>query len=440
MRGDGFKIFPEKETPFTYHLEESFSTIDYVLSRGFVISEFEVADQYAITQHRPLFVKVQFPSSDFATDTLQLFPALGAAYIRSQEKQATIRQLLASLASECDDGWLTTPQGIQFVYDRLENIVELCTKRTVCKQHLKKWEYELDPADAETLHQARADFLLREQRLSPSSTRSELMDVQTRAQLLGALRKELQRKAVDNITQRQRQQAQHHASTWKLLASFKATSDQPEVPPSEVFDHYRKLSHIPSLPLELELQPRRWQGPLSSEDALLEEDVTPAETRAAIEESNMSSAPGPDGLPPTLVRSWFESTLLLTFLSRIFTACFHRAYTPAQWRKSENFVLYKGVGDKANVGSFRAISLTASFAKFFERVLFKRVWVWFSRSALFRLPQFGFRPRCSTIDAVFLLLSLIRQHTTVCNVPFHVAFVDISKAFPSVDRFQLFDR
>jgi hypothetical protein len=154
----------------------------------------------------------------------------------------------------------------------------------------------------------------------------------------------------------------------------------------------------------------------------------------------MSSAPGPDGLPPTLVKSWFESTLLLTFLSRVFTACFHRAYIPSQWRKSENFVLYKGVGDKANVGSFRAISLTASLAKFFERVLFKRVWSWFTRSTLFRLPQFGFRPRCSTVDAVFVLLGLIRQHTIICNTPFHVAFVDISKAFPSVDRFRLFDR
>jgi hypothetical protein len=125
---------------------------------------------------------------------------------------------------------------------------------------------------------------------------------------------------------------------------------------------------------------------------------------------------------------------------RIFNACFRFAFTPEQWRRAENFVLWKGKGELSNVNSFRAISLTQLLAKAYERILFNRLWKWFSASSLFRLPQFGFRPRSSTVDAVFVLLSLVRQHLHVFKHPVHVAFVDITKAFPSVNRVELFNR
>jgi hypothetical protein len=80
---------------------------------------------------------------------------------------------------------------------------------------------------------------------------------------------------------------------------------------------------------------------------------------------NLQSAPGPDGLPPRLVQSVFSTTLLLTFLARFLTRCFRAKWVPTQWRSSENFVLYKGVGDTTDVSSFRAISLTQILAKVF---------------------------------------------------------------------------
>jgi hypothetical protein len=132
--------------------------------------------------------------------------------------------------------------------------------------------------------------------------------------------------------------------------------------------------------------------------------------------------------------------VLLAFLARIFSACFKLRFTPEQWRRAENFVLHKGKGDRKNVNNFRAISLTQIMAKVYERVLFSRLWAWFRRSPIFRLPQFGFRPGSSTVDAIFVLVSLIRQHLVVFKQPCHVAFVDITKAFPSVNRQELFNR
>ncbi len=245
---------------------------------------------------------------------------------------------------------------------------------------------------------------------------------------------------MEKINERQQKQAQQHSSTWKLLATFSTSSDQPEVPPSQIYEHYRSISQDTTAPLEPEMQEQRWQGPPLREDSALVEDITPDEAGRALADMNMGSAPGPDGLYPAMVRSTFTRPTLLVMLAQLFTCCFQCAFTPSQWRKAENFILYKGRGVLLNVSSFRAISLTSIIAKVYERVLYWRLWAWFQVSRLFDLPQFGFRRKSSTIDAVFTILCLIRQHTVVLKVPLHVAFVDITKAFPSLNRQGLFER
>jgi hypothetical protein len=161
------------------------------------------------------------------------------------------------------------------------------------------------------------------------------------------------------------------------------------------------------VPPAVEAQPRRWQGPLTREDALLEEEITVNDVENAISTSNMTSAPGPNGRPPTRIKSVFSTQVLLVFLARFFTTCLRMAKIPKQWGKAENFVMYKGKGDKGDVRSFRAIFLMPTLAKVYERVLFRRFWTWFTTSRLFRLPQFGFRPKLATIDFVFILLCLV---------------------------------
>jgi hypothetical protein len=179
---------------------------------------------------------------------------------------------------------------------------------------------------------------------------------------------------------------------------------------------------------------------MTREDASLENAVTTEEVSQALHDANSGSAPGPDGIPPGIIKSVFGSTLLLTFLAQLFSWCLKWATVPEQWRRAENFVLYKGKGPLSSVSSFRAISLTQILAKVYEKVLFSRLWSWFTRSALFKLPQFGFRPGSATIDAIFVLLCLVKQHTVVLKKPFYVTFVDITKAFPTISREKLFKR
>jgi hypothetical protein len=104
-------------------------------------------------------------------------------------------------------------------------------------------------------------------------------------------------------------------------------------------------------------------GPLTKEDAALEDDVSSVEVREALQRTNAASAPGPDGLTPSIIKTAFSTTVLVEFLARIFSACKNLVFTPEQWRRAENFVLFKGKGCLKSVNSFRAISLTQILAK-----------------------------------------------------------------------------
>ncbi len=377
---NGFAVFPVTEAPFTYRLEKSYSTIDYVFVRGMVTREFRVALEFAdVTSHRPLILRVDTALPVLTRDVV-LHPALGAAYLRSSTKADTLRDLLTGLAADDRDQNDLPSSSIQQLYDRIENSFELCTKRTRRKPFTESWESELDPDDVATLATQRAYVRSIESKLSPSSPDVDYEALTVARELLSGLQTELKKKAVALIAERHRREARHHAATWKLLSSLGDKRVQPEIPPSAVYDHYRQLSQVAEAPLTADEVPQLFVGPLTQEDAALEADVSPDEARAALDDINLQSAPGPDGLPARLVRSAFNCVLMLTFLARLLTRCFRAAFVPSQWRTSENFVLYKGVGPSTVMSSFRAISLTSSFAKVHKMFLLYFIFIY---SALF---------------------------------------------------------
>ncbi len=118
--------------------------------------------------------------------------------------------------------------------------------------------------------------------------------------------------------------------------------------------------------------------------------------------------------------------------------CFILGYVPEQWRTAHVFILYKGKGNPLDPNSYRGISLTPILAKLYERVLLLRLQGWASTTSIAQLPQFGFRPRCSTIQAVFLLQTLVHEVVSLAKKPLYAVFVDLTKAFPSMNRDAMF--
>ncbi len=118
--------------------------------------------------------------------------------------------------------------------------------------------------------------------------------------------------------------------------------------------------------------------------------------------------------------------------------CFALSYVPTQWREAHVFILYKGRGNPLDLNSYCGISLTLILAKMYERVLLSRLQAWAGTTPISTLSQFGFWKGCSTIQAVFMLQTVALEVVSVAKRTLNTIFIDLTKAFPSIDRNAMF--
>jgi hypothetical protein len=103
---------------------------------------------------------------------------------------------------------------------------------------------------------------------------------------------------------------------------------------------------------------------------------------------------------------------------------------PDQWREGIIAPIWKA-GDKSNVQNYPGICLQSVAAKVYSNILQARLRRW-AESALLEV-QYGFRNGRGCSDAIFVLRRVIDQHL-VRRRPLHICFIDITKAYDSVDR------
>ena len=108
------------------------------------------------------------------------------------------------------------------------------------------------------------------------------------------------------------------------------------------------------------------------------------------------------------------------------------ATVPSSWKDAIITTIYKNKGDRAVCGNSRGISLLSAAGKVLARILLKRL-VSSISEGLMPETQCGFRANRSTVDMIFAARQLMEK----CREQrrdLYVAFVDLSKAFDSVDR------
>lgn len=107
---------------------------------------------------------------------------------------------------------------------------------------------------------------------------------------------------------------------------------------------------------------------------------------------------------------------------------------PNEWKEATVIPLHKK-GKKSCCNNYRGISLLSVTSKVLSRLIFNRLTDHLGK--ILRDSQCGFRSSRSTIDMIFSLRQLIEksmeQNTKLC-----ISFIDISKAFDSVNREMLF--
>ena len=137
-----------------------------------------------------------------------------------------------------------------------------------------------------------------------------------------------------------------------------------------------------------------------------------------------------DGLSIKIVKYFISS--IVDPLCFIFNKSFTYGIFPTSLKIAKIVPIFKS-GDKADIKSYRPISLLSVFSKIFEKFMLIRLSVFFNKYNVLNINQHGFRPNYSICTAVADVLNYV---TTALNkkVVALALFFDVFKVFESLDR------
>ena len=143
-----------------------------------------------------------------------------------------------------------------------------------------------------------------------------------------------------------------------------------------------------------------------------------------------SSAAGPDGLHPHLLKACSVALLWPLFL--LFFKSFEEGMLPTLWKTSVVAPLFKS-GSRCNPLNYRPISLTSVCCKTMERVIGAQLVDYLELNNLLATNQFGFRKLRSVEDQLLLTYGEVTRMVD-CGYIVDVVFLDFSKAFDVVSH------
>ncbi len=250
------------------------------------------------------------------------------------------------------------------------------------------------------------------------------------------------KKASDKMWTMFRAKGGDRSQTWKLLKRIRGSSRAVPIEPGKLLEHFKGIFYDQSKPLAVQypaLHHCPVFGPFLKEDYNLTDSFTMEELDFALTNLNQAAGVGPGRVSAKWVVRIFSTDTAKEYLLFLFNQCFRWGVCPLAWSDSEFFVLYMGKGDVTDSNNYRAINLLDGFYRIYSRLLYKRLSSWAERYNYFNPTQFGFRSGSGTNEAVFSLQTLVKSWLIRHGKPVFCVFVDIKKAFPSVDRSMLID-
>ena len=106
---------------------------------------------------------------------------------------------------------------------------------------------------------------------------------------------------------------------------------------------------------------------------------------------------------------------------------------PQEWKDAIIMVLHKNK-DRTKCGNYRGISLVAHAGKILLKIIARCLSEYYcERVGILPEEQRGFRPNRSTTDMMFVIRRL-QELARKKRIPLYVCFIDLTKAYESVDR------
>ena len=144
----------------------------------------------------------------------------------------------------------------------------------------------------------------------------------------------------------------------------------------------------------------------------------------------MQKSVGHDNLPAKFIK--LICPIISKPLSIIFNKCFENGEYLDFLKVAKVIPIHKK-GKKSEVGNYCPISILSVLNKVFEKLIYKRLYIFFEKYKVFYEFQFGFRGGHSTTQALIEILDKIRDSICkgkiVCGI-----FADLSKAFDTVNH------
>jgi hypothetical protein len=197
-------------------------------------------------------------------------------------------------------------------------------------------------------------------------------------------------------------------------------------------------SHFASL-FRDESEPQLRPPAAGISDPKLDAPFTASEITKILESKKNHRALGPDGFCLDHLRVLCYDDVTCMALANFFNICVLSADVPSEWDHAFLHVLYKGKGPVDDPNNYRGITLKSQMLKMLESLMCSRLRSW--AEAHQKLPEEQIAYRLGKVGTDHLYtLSVLRERSRHRRKPLFSAFVDLRKAFPSVNRQRLLDK
>ena len=194
-------------------------------------------------------------------------------------------------------------------------------------------------------------------------------------------------------------------------------------------EYFNDLLNVPSHVDPITIQQIHAVTITTTEQRRQEQTPSLEEVQRAIKQMKNGKAPGNDGISADLIKA--GGLPMAKWLHEIFVDIWENETIIEDWSTAILIRLYKNKGDKKVCDNYRGISLLVVTSKIFSRIILNRVQDLLDKQLL--EEQAGFRSNRSTIDQIFIL-KMVMEKSYNNNKPLSMCFVDIMKAYDSVDR------
>ena len=123
---------------------------------------------------------------------------------------------------------------------------------------------------------------------------------------------------------------------------------------------------------------------------------------------------------------------ITSYLLKSLNLVLNKHIIPIHWTKVRQFPIYKS-GDPKEPTNYRFISILNSSFKIFTAILNSRLMKWIETNGKLQDEQYAFRPKRGTDEPIFIL-NMLAQKQLNKKAELHCAFLDLTKAFDSINH------